>query len=272
MKDKYCVIIGGNGVENARSPKVWNKFFKKTNISCKMYPLKVHKKNLKTTLNELLKDKNFLGGSVAIPHKEELFKILKKNCDNQAKKIGAINCFYKKNNKFYGENTDGQGFELLLKDKVNKKKIKKVLILGCGGAGRSVVVHCRKFFTKKTKILVSTRNKNLNFIKKNNCSWINWKDRSKYKGDVDIIVNCTSIGFQNQSKKSPLISLKKTKNKKLLIDIIYNPIKTKLLKIGAISGYQILNGLKMNQLQAALAIKKVIKINYSYSKIIKYIA
>ena len=97
-KKNYVVIIGGNPSKTARSPILWNYFFKKTNQDIEMLALDTKKKNVKKILELLSKDKKFLGGCVAVPLKEIVYKELsnKGSIDKITKKIGAVNCIYKK--------------------------------------------------------------------------------------------------------------------------------------------------------------------------------
>ena len=97
-KKKYTVIIGANPSKTARSPILWNYFFKKTNQNIEMIPLDTDKKNVKKILEVLSQDKYFLGGCVAVPLNEIVYKeLLKKNSlEKITKKIGAVNCIYKR--------------------------------------------------------------------------------------------------------------------------------------------------------------------------------
>ena len=49
--EKYCLIIGGQGANKARSPKIWNRILRKNKINCKMIPLEVKQNSLKKLLN-----------------------------------------------------------------------------------------------------------------------------------------------------------------------------------------------------------------------------
>lgn len=71
----------------------------------------------------------------------------------------------------------------------------------------------------------------------------------------DIIVNCTSVGYTN-ARLTPISEniIKKINKKKIFYDIIYQPLETRLLKIAKKYNHQIINGLKMNLLQACIAI------------------
>ncbi len=195
----YAAIIGTSPSKSARSPKLWNKVYKKLKSKTKMIPLDVKKKELKKLMRVLKKDKNYLGGSVTIPYKEEIIKHLDK-IDTKAKLIGSVNTVVRKGKILIGHNTDYYGsFSTLKKMKINKRK-KNILIIGCGGAGKSVILSVDNYFNQ-SNILVMNRN----FIKvkkfvKNFSSRRNkikvLKDQSEIiSNNLDLIINCSSLGF-----------------------------------------------------------------------------
>jgi len=255
--DKYCLIIGGLGTNQARSPKIWNFFFKKNNLNCKMIPIEIKKNNLKKLFNYLSKDRKFIGGAVTKPYKEIIFKYLKKKTDIATKKIGSLNCIYK-DKYLKGVNTDGLGFLKSLKKYKVQRNYKYVLLLGYGGAGKSVLVYLKKFFSKKTKIYCSNRTNKSKFVKKIGCKWVDWKNRHKILKNSDMVINCTSLGFSNKQHLSP-INLNKSQNLKIVYDIIYNPKRTILLKRAEKLNINTINGLSMNSFQAFHAIKSVFR-------------
>lgn len=253
----YCLIIGGQGTNFARSPKVWNKILKKNKVDCKMIPLEVKKNHLKQLLKYLNKDPKFLGGAVAVPYKEKIYNYLGKNVDKLTKKIGSVNCLYK-DDVLKGINTDGIGFyETLKKNKINKN-FKKILLLGYGGAGKSALVFLKKYFSKKTKIYCATRKNFSKKIKKLGCHWIKWNKKNNILESSNMIVNSTSVGFGKMQDKTPCDLPKKNKIK-IIYDIIYNPKNTLLMKNSKKFKIRTINGLDMNFLQAQFAIKQVFK-------------
>ena len=255
--NSYCLIIGGKGTNKARSPKIWNRIFKKNKINSKMIPLEVKKSSLVSLLNYFKKDKKFLGGAITAPYKEVVFEHIKKNVDVFSRKIGSVKCIFKKN-QIYGINTDGTAFyETLKKHKVNRS-FKKILILGYGGAGKAVLVYLKKFFSKNTTIYCASRKNFSEKIKKNGCIWIPWNVRDKIFETCNVVVNATSLGFGVKKNKLP-IKIYKTDNLKIIYDVIYNPKETKLMKNSKKLGIRTINGLDMNRLQAFYAIKKVFK-------------
>jgi shikimate dehydrogenase len=256
-KNSYCLIIGGIGTNKARSPKIWNKVFKKNKFSCKMIPLEIYKKDLNKLLAFLKKDKKFLGGAVTFPYKENVFKFLGNNVDSSSKKIGSINCLYKEKN-LRGINTDGIGFyETLKRNRINKK-LKVVLQLGYGGAGKSTLVFLKKYFSKQTLIYCSSRKNLSRKIKNAECKWIQWNKKKTILNECNMLVNTTSLGFSSLKNRMPC-TINKTNQLQTVYDIIYKPKKTLLIEKSKNLKIQTINGLEMNLLQAHFAIKKVFK-------------
>ena len=250
----FYAIIGINPSKGARSPILWNKYLKKDKKKIRMLPLDIPKKDSKNLIKNLLLNKYYCGGAIAVPYKEVIANLLKKNnLSSSAREIGAVNCIYKKKNKLYGENTDGLAFLETLK--LFKFNYKKILILGFGGAGKAVYFTLKKN-TKNKIITVVTRSKRkMNEMKKKKIRCFNWKNLISLVNDHDIIVNCTSVGYLNK-KISPISEnmIKKINKKKIFYDIIYQPLETKFLKIAKKYNHHIINGLKMNMLQACIAI------------------
>ncbi len=192
---KYSLIIGLNPSSGARSPKLWNKVYKKLKINCQMYPADISKKNLPSLIKEIKKDDDFLGSAVTMPYKEKILKYIDK-IDVNSKKIGSINTILKKNKKLIGYNTD----YLACKKTLSKfKKKNKILILGAGGVGKSAILSALEVFKNK-KIFVLNRNykKLMNFISRLNNRNLkilkNFKMISKIE-NIDMIINATSVGF-----------------------------------------------------------------------------
>ena len=263
--DKFAVIIGSNPSKTARSPLLWNSAFKAHGLNMRMLPMDIEKKNLEKVIDVLSNSKKFIGGSVTIPFKNDLSNILKKNLTQEAKKIGAINCIFRdKMNELKGTNTDGEASIVAFKKKFGDINGKKILLMGLGGAGKAVLNYFLKDL-KKGKIYLTTLNKskfkNINDTSK--IEFIDWENKNKILTEIDIVINCTSLGFDTKLDETPLNKnelnfLKKTS---IVYDIIYNPIETKLLKISKELSLNTLNGLEMNLLQASIAFNYVVKTN-----------
>ena len=268
-KKNYTVIIGANPSKTARSTKLWNYYFKKTKQNIEMIPIDTKKNNVKKILSYLIKDPNFIGGCVTVPLKEVVFnELLKLNSlENITKKIGAVNCLYRKEKKIIGSNTDGEASLAVFCKRFGNIYNKRCLVLGYGGVGKAVVA----FFNSKLKfkVLVANRKKILKrIIKKNSIRGVKWENLIKYIPKVDILINCTSLGF-DKNKESPITKkvFNVIKKDTYFFDVIYNPIETPFLKQAKLKSKKLINGLEMNKLQAILAIKKVMKNKTSLKKI-----
>ena len=251
LKDKtyFSLIIGRSPSKGARSPILWNKaynFFKK---KTQMFPADVSEKNLPKICDYLKKDKYFLGSSVTIPHKETILRYLDK-IDENAKIIGSVNTIIKNKKKLFGLNTDYLGSLYTLRKTGIRRNKKKIIILGCGGAGKACIISTINFF-QKSHILIYNRNqKKLNLflkgIKNTNSNKVdqinNLKHLYKIK-KIDLIINTTSVGFDawvkdkkyyNLSQFSPLgkVSIKKIKKSDISIfkNINYANIKKNILE------------------------------------------
>lgn len=269
--EKYCVIIGSNASKTARSPKLWNAVFKDLKSSMRMYPLDVKKNNLKKLLSYLEKDPYFVGGSIAVPYKEIVFKYLKKNLLDKTLSIGALNCIYKKRNKLSGTNTDGEASITSFIDKFNTTKNKNILILGFGGVSKAILPFFKSKLSKKNKLIVASRNsKDSRFLNKNSIEWINFSKINNTLINMDIIINATSIGAVGQLNKTPISkeNFKLVKKNAIIFELNYYPSKTLLQKMADKNKIKNMNGSEMNILQAALAMNYVL--NFNYKKILKY--
>ena len=259
--DFYSVIVGTKPSMGARSPKLWNKVYNYEEKHVRMVPLDVREENLEELFNYLKRDKQCLGGAVAVPYKEKIFSSIKDNVDEEIKAIGAVNCFYRPasravTNDFIGTNTDGEAaLEPIKKYLINNKNL-SICLLGLGGAGKAILSFLLRDFRKKHRIQVFNRS---NKDGKGRKSWgldilsINALDA--YIQDFDLLINATSVGHVENIHATPVSAELLTKAKKTMIvyDIIYDPINTTLLKNSQALGLSTINGLRMNLIQAVFA-------------------
>ena len=200
---------------------------------------------------EKLKSPEYLGASVTIPFKELVCSSLKLSED--AKQIGAVNTIVNNNGELWGYNTDTYGFIKGLTDYGFSAKGKSVLVIGAGGAARAVsislalkgieslIIANRTIARAQTLIeLVDSNIQNCKAIS------LTASELALIVSDVDLIVNCTSMGmkYSDQENSTPLISNNIPKDV-LLYDLVYNPIETPLIKEAKKSGANIIGGLPM---------------------------
>lgn len=266
--DKYAAIIGESPSDGARSPNLWNAAFESSGLKYSMVPLDVQKQNIIYLLENLSTDTDFVGGAIAVPYKELTAKWLGDSLTAEAKKIGAVNCLFRdKNGVLKGTNTDGEAALKSFTNNFGSLSSKSVMILGDGGAAKAVSAY---FSSNALSTTLISRNVNgQNYAKKINAFWGNWSMINKIIESIDVVINCSSIGYGNQTSVSPLTEnqMSKFKDSTIIFDIIYQPTESELLRIAKNVGLDYINGLEMNLEQAVLAYNYTINSNLSLSEI-----
>ncbi|MFR7760018.1 MAG: shikimate kinase [Peptoniphilus grossensis] len=195
-------------------------------------------KNLKQNeVEDFFEKKNFRGINVTIPYKELSIKYLDQ-VDSLAREIGAVNTIVNKDGELFGYNTDYLGFDYSLKYFDLDLKDKKILILGSGGASKMVQKLVAERGAKRL-VVISRRGEN------------NYDNIEKFN-DFNIIINASPVGMYPNNMECK-VDLKIFKNLEAVIDLIYNPLKTKLILDGEKLGIKTMNGLLMLVSQAFFA-------------------
>lgn len=181
-------------------------------------------------LDEFFKDKTLKAYNVTIPYKIEAFN----RCDElseTAKKIGSVNTVIRRaDGTLYGDNTDYFGFDFMSKACGADYNGKKVLVLGSGGASLTVCAVAKDCGAKEIVVISRSGENNYDNIDKHY--------------DADIIVNTTPVGmYPNNGER--LVDLTKFRNLQSVLDLIYNPCKTRLLQDAEELGIPCSNGLSM---------------------------
>ena len=257
---EFSFIIGANPSKGARSPVLWNKVYKAQGRRTRMLPLDVEEANLEKLIMVLQKELTCLGGAVAVPYKEKLFAILSNNCNETIRKIGAINCIFRSNpnDQFFScTNTDGEGALEPIAKFLDGKKPLKIGLIGYGGAGKAIAGFLQKYKDKHEILLFNRTLPNKKFSDELEINFIDLKELPSKIDEIDILINATSVGSQNNLNEKLIRReyLHKLKNSSLVYDIIYDPPETMLLRDSKEIGLDIINGMEMNLLQAVLAYK-----------------
>lgn len=243
-----CHIVG-YPLKNPRSVKLWKQYFKIKNIHMSMTKKSIPNNKIKQFIKYIKKDPSFYATAVTMPYKKLFYKITEKR-DKITKYSKSVNLVIKKNNKLIGYNTDILALIYLL----NKIKKKNILLIGMGGVGEAIYnVFKQKY--KKSNISVISRkvgktNKKRNFFKKLNKNILLKQN---------LIINCTPLGSNLTShyKNKSILDEKHFSylNKDVFIyDLVYAPKSTLLSKICKKNKIKYLNGLKMNTMQAEIAL------------------
>lgn len=246
-------LIGliGNPVEHSISPQLHNTLCDYFKLNLVYVPFCVQPQDLSKVV-KAFKAIGMVGFNVTIPHKVEVMKLLDE-VTQDAGIIGAVNTVKIEDGKCFGFNTDGDGFLRSLRDAEIDAKDKRVLMLGAGGAARSVAVKLARAGVKKIVLLNRSRDKaeeiaRLINIKFKNIAVPDEMSEDKiavHSAESDIIINTTPVGMWPDIDRSPINSNDIFKNKPVVCDLIYNPVKTKLLVMAEECSCKTLNGLGM---------------------------
>lgn len=180
------------------------------------------------------------GLNVTIPYKESVIPFLDE-LDPTAEKIGAVNTIVFDGDKKIGYNTDAFGFKQAIKPFLNNQH-ERALIFGTGGAAKAVSSVLKEIGVDVIFISRDPLGKNKHF----NYSEVNLQMLNACK----LMVNCTPVGtFPNSSDYLPL-PYEGIGKDHLVIDLIYNPIKSMFLQKAESQGATIMNGEGMLKAQA----------------------
>ena len=227
----YLAGVIGHPISHSKSPKLHNYWLTKYKINGFYVPFSVTTEKLKSSIEGLI-DLGFKGVNVTIPHKTNVLAYADSVTD-RASLIGAANTLYfSKSGKIHADNTDGYGFTQNIMDEIPDFDFydKRAIIYGAGGSSRAIASALISNGIKEIGISNRTRSK-AQIISENlgaKVSVVDWRNAPEMVGEVDIIINATSMGMVGQPDFSQPIS--RAKKTTLVVDIVYNPLVTDLLK------------------------------------------
>lgn len=208
----------------------------------------------KDELDAFMTAKQFKAINVTIPYKQDVIPYCDV-LDDSAKRIGVVNTIVNRDGKLFGYNTDFAGFLYNLNAHGITLKDKKVMICGSGGTCKTVTAVAEYMGAKE--ILVVSRSKKENAVTYEECI--------RHK-DVDVVVNASPKGMYPNNGESPL-DLSNFPNCKAVVDVIYNPLKTRLLQQAEQLGMKAVNGLEMLVAQAKFAVEHFLSTEIENDKI-----
>jgi shikimate dehydrogenase len=253
--DGSTKIVGvfGYPVKHTASPSMHNAAFEALGLNWVYLPFEVKPELLELAVKSII-PLGIQGVNLTIPHKKDVVPFLDE-LSPEAEFIGAVNTIVKKGSKLIGHNTDGKGFIKALEEDGISPTGKNILILGAGGA--SYGISCELISKRVKKITIANRTlkkaqdlkKLLNGIEVLPLEKTSLKSALK---DADIIINTTSVGMKENES---LLINEDCLNSSLeaVVDLIYNPAQTKLLKAAKKKGIKTMNGLSMLLHQGALS-------------------
>ena len=206
----------------------------------------------KKEINQFLIERNFKAINVTIPYKETVLPYLH-YIDEKAKLIGCVNTIVNKDNLLYGYNTDYYGLASLINYNNIVIENKKVLILGTGGTSKTAYTVATDLHAKD--IIFVSRNKKTNVI--------TYEEAYELHSDAEVIINTTPVGMY-PNVQNLVIDISKFNSLESVIDVIYNPLKTRLIVDALKRNLKACGGLYMLIGQAVCASNIFLGYNPSY--------
>jgi len=261
MARTYRFGLFGHPVKHSLSPTMHEASFRSLGIEAEYLCFDV----LPEVLAERLagcRAEGFDGVNLTIPHKEAAFRLMDK-LDASARQFGAVNTVQVSGKGLVGFNTDASGFLADLKQSRNATPDgRRVLVLGCGGAGRALAIACVREGAAAVGLANRTPSKavalaeeigqqfpetdaEVDVLSDDVEAW------ARYSLESDIVVQCTSTGLNVQD--APLLPASAFRRGQLLYDIVYTSRVTPTMRSALEAGADALNGAGMLVHQGAAA-------------------
>lgn len=234
----YGVI--GNPIQHSLSPMIHNGAFKRLGRNAVYLAFEV--KDLEEALRGI-RGLGVRGVSVTIPFKTEVIPFLDE-VEGLAKKIGAVNTIVNREGKLVGHNTDCDGALEALEEKIDLKR-KRVLLLGAGGAARAIGFGLKG---RDCRLILSNRSKRGEALSKElKCHFLPLSSLFRMRAgelEADVIINATSLGMYPRQRETPFPK-RLFQEGMMVMDIVYQPLQTRLLREAKARRCLTINGLEM---------------------------
>jgi shikimate dehydrogenase len=252
-KVRVCAVIG-NPVEHSLSPVLHNAAFEEKGLNICYVAFRVE--DIAAAMTGV-RGLNVLGLSVTIPHKVAILPHLDE-VEETARKIGSVNTVLNKANRLIGYVSDGTGALRALREAQVELTDKKIVILGSGGAARAITFTLGKEVRLKEMVLLG--------IEQEECRRL-WEDLRRelpfpvrwepldgetlahHVPEADGLIHCTPVGMTPHTEDS-LVDRELLHPGQFVFDIVYTPLKTKLLVEAESAGCRVVPGVEMFIYQA----------------------
>lgn len=248
MTDNQIPLAGviGHPIGHSKSPKLHGHWLKTYGLPGHYIPMDVAPEDLESVLRTLPKA-GYVGANVTVPHKEAALQIAD-HVSDRAAKIGAANTLvFQPDGSIHADNTDGYGFmENLLAGAPDwNPQDGPAVVFGAGGAARAVLQALVDAGVPEIMLTNRTRAR-ADQLKEEfgpRITVVDWVKAGNVIENAELVVNTTSLGMQGQPElRVPLDGLQPGA---VATDLVYAPLKTKLLQAAEEAGCTTVDGLGM---------------------------
>ena len=257
---QICAIIG-NPVAHSLSPAIHNAAFDALDLDFAYVAFRVD--DVKDALAGMRALENFRGMSVTIPHKIEIMNYLDDISDLD-RHIGSINTVISEGGRLVGLGTDGPGALKAIRDAGVKLEGREVLMLGSGGAARAIAFTLAQHTGLRRIVILDIDEVMLKQLASDletgtdTAIGSDMLTETSLAGNMqhaDLIINCTPIGM-HPNEDSSLVPAVLFRPEQVVFDVVYTPLKTKLLADAEERGLKIIAGVDMFINQAVLQFER----------------
>lgn len=243
------ILLGvmGDPIIQSKSPIMHEAALQALGIPGAYVPLHILPENLEDAV-QAIRTLGFRGVNVTIPHKVAVMAYVDL-LDESAVAVGAVNTIVNNNGILTGYNTDGIGYVRSLKaEAISDLSGTKIMVIGAGGAARGIVAALLQ--EKPSSILIANRSVDkaqdlaAECQSKGNVIGISMNEVAEMLDGVDVLINTTSVGMYPHMDETP-IDPELLRARMVVSDLIYNPLRTRLLLEGLERGCTIHGGLGM---------------------------
>lgn len=245
----FCGLLG-NPVEHSLSPAIHNAAFQKLGLNLVYLAFRVEA--IGEAITGLRALGGFRGASVTIPHKVSAIPFLDE-VEPTARHIGAINTIVANQGKLSGYNTDATGALRALRGGVGSLAGKRVMILGSGGAARAIAFAIAGEAEVAGLTLLGVDGNERSTLAKDLRSktpltvaeaYLDEVSLRRTLPDAQVLIHCTPIGMSPKTEAS-CVPAALLHEELAVMDIVYNPRDTRLLKDARQAGCVTISGLEM---------------------------
>lgn len=256
------VGVFGYPVEHSLSPAMHNAAFAALHLPFVYLPFAVAPQALGTAVGSLAA-LGIVGVNLTIPHKESVLPFLDEITE-EARDVGAVNTVHCVEGRLLGDNTDGYGFYAPLREQGVALAGKQAVVLGAGGAARSVVFRLAREGAQVV-LINRTRERALRLAQAVEAAGLGavqtlpcdaMPEIAQAILHAELLVQTTRVGMHPHPDQLPTIPLEALHSDLLVYDLVYNPVQTSLLQEAHRRGCRTLTGVKMLVYQGAAALQR----------------
>ena len=253
---KLCALIG-NPVGHSMSPAIHNRAFAELGLDFVYVAFRVE--DVRAAVTGMRALENFRGLSVTIPHKVSIIRHLDEVAEVD-RQIGSVNTVVNDGGRLKGFGSDGPGALKALADAGVRVAGKNVTILGSGGAARAVAFSLAAKAKPAALFLLGVVEPELRALTREivrktgaraTCALLEPRTLEARLAESQVLIHCTPVGMHPQTRAS--VVPKALLHRDLAVmDIVYNPLKTRLLADAESRGLKTISGVEMFVNQAVI--------------------